>query len=412
MSAQPQRKLNMVDQTLAKFLNELRILTVLRTQGPASRADIARHLGVTPATITRLINGLIERDLVDEARKPSAATQKIREPGRPAGQVSLNAEGAFFLGVEIGVGVMRFAVIDLIARTVDSREISIPRDTSPTQAVRAISEHLSFLGKQRRYKDKIHSVGVTVPGIVTSEGFVVNLPILGWKSVDLLQELSRAIPLPCSIENNANAAAFGAVYTEPSLPRLCTIFLKVGTGCGGAAIVNGRLLRGANGTAGEFGHIRLSNEGALCSCGQRGCLESWVNLGSLARSFHGTDELTESQFAALPAEVVKKAEEGDNVAIGALDAFAHWMTLGIVSLINMFNPSTVILGGVMRPVLESTLERIRHGVQLGIISGIPVPEVRLSELGNFECAIGAATIAHHHGFDISRVEISEQELQP
>ncbi|XKM43668.1 ROK family protein (plasmid) [Rhizobium ruizarguesonis] len=402
----------MVDQTLARFLNELRILTMLRTQGPASRADIARHLGVTPATITRLINGLVERDLVREARKPYSVTDKLREPGRPGGQVFLNAEGAFFLGVEIGVGVMRFAVIDLLAGVVDSQEISIPRDTSPTLAVNAISEHLSSLTIQQRYRDKIHSVGVTVPGIVTSEGYVVNLPILGWKSVDLLAELSRAVRLPCSVENNANAAAFGAVYTQPSLPSVCTIFLKLGTGCGGAAIVNGRLLRGAGGTAGEFGHIRLSDEGALCSCGQKGCLESWVNLGSLARSLHGTDQLTESQFAALPADVVAGAEQKDPVAIKALDDFTRWLTLGIVSLINMFNPSTVILGGVMRPVLEFTLERIRTGVQSGIIPGIPVPEVRLSELGKFECAIGAATIAHHHGFDISRVEISEQELQP
>lgn len=396
----------MVDQTLAKYLNELRILTILRTQGPASRADIARRLGVTPATITRLINSLIDRDLAEET-KTRADKDVLREPGRPGGRVSLKPNGAFFLGVEIGVGVIRFAVLDLMANVIDSSEKIVRRELSPYDAVTSISDHLNALDSH--VKPKVMSVGVTVPGIVTSEGYVINLPILGWKAIDLLGALSGAINVPCFVENNANAAAFGAVYTQPSLPSICTIFLKLGTGCGGAAIVNGRPLRGANGTAGEFGHIRLSDQGALCSCGQRGCLESWVNLGALARNYLGRDDLTERQFAALPAEVVAEADAGNTKAHDALSQFTHWMSLGIVSLINMFNPSTVILGGVMRPVLACTIQGIRDRVQRDIIPGVPVPDVRLSELGKFECAIGAATIAHHHAFDISRVEINEHE---
>jgi predicted NBD/HSP70 family sugar kinase len=401
----------MADQTLAKYLNELRILTILRTQGPASRADISRRLGVTPATITRLINGFIERDLVYEARKPSRKKGELRELGRPAGQVFLNPEGAFFLGAEIGVGTLRLVLVDLLAKVVDSHEVSVSRSISPAGAVIAIGEQLEALSKQKRYKSKIHSVGVTVPGIVTSEGFIINLPILGWKSVDLLGELAKVIPLPCFVENNANAAAFGAVYTQPSLPSACTIFLKLGTGCGGSAIINGRPLRGANGTAGEFGHIKLSHDGAQCSCGQKGCLESWVNLSALARQYRGTDALSEAQFAALPAEIVEGADNGEKAANDALEQFTHWLSLGIISLINIFNPSTVILGGVMRPVIERTINAIRGTIRSGIISGVPMPDVRLSELGRFECAIGAATIAHHHAFDISRVEISERELQ-
>ena len=402
----------MADQTLAKYLNELRILTMLRTQGAASRADIARHLGVTPATITRLTNGLIERDLVQELRQPSKGKDSVREPGRPGGSVSINPNGAFFLGVEIGVGVLRLALLDLAARVLSTSEIHVARDLMPSDAVDLISSHLGKLAEDARFKNRIHSLGVTVPGIVTAEGFVINLPILGWKSVDLLAELSKRIDLSCFVENNANAAAFGAVYTQPSLPSVCTIFLKLGTGCGGAAIVNGRLLRGANGTAGEFGHIRLSDEGAECSCGQRGCLESWVNLRAMARRFRGNDELSEPQFAALPAEIVAAADDGDAKAVAAIKSFTHWLGLGVISLINLFNPSTVILGGVMRPMIERCLDALRARVRDGIISGIPVPDVRLSELGKYECAVGAATVAHHHAFDISRVDISERGLEP
>ena len=105
-----------------------------------------------------------------------------------------------------------------------------------------------LLGRESQFKGRVKSVGVTVPGLVTSDGYVVNLPILGWKSLDLLAILKEQVSLPCIVENDANAAAFGAHYTQPSLPTDSTIFLKLGTGCGGAAIINGRLLRGGTGT--------------------------------------------------------------------------------------------------------------------------------------------------------------------
>ncbi|MEP7453892.1 ROK family transcriptional regulator [Phyllobacterium sp. SB3] len=402
----------MADQTLAKFVNERKILTMLRIRGGASRADIARNLSVTPATITRLINSLSDRGLVHDVKLSPFENTVSREPGRPGVSVALNAKGAYFLGVEIGIGILRFALIDLSAGIAASSELHVSKNISPINAAEAIGEHLAVLERDIRYGGKIYSIGVTVPGVVTSEGFVINLPILGWKAVDLLAILSKVITLPCYVENNANAAAFGSVYTQPALPSVCTIFLKLGKGCGGAAIINGRLLRGANGTAGEFGHIRISGEGAKCSCGQTGCLETWVNLSALARAYTGHDDLSESQYAALPGDIVAAAERGDKKAMAAVASFAHWMALGIVTLVNQFNPTTVMLGGTMRPVIQSCLAQIQEAVGAGIIPGVPPPQVRLSELGIFECAVGAATIAHHHAFDISRLDLADVELTP
>ena len=114
----------------------------------------------------------------------------------------------------------------------------------------------------------------------------------------------------------------------------------------------------------------------------------------------------------MPAEIVAAADDGDAKAVAAIESGTHWLGLGVISLINLFNPSTVILGGVMRPMIERCLDALRARVRDGIISGIPVPDVRLSELGKYECAVGAATVAHHHAFDISRVDISERGLEP
>jgi predicted NBD/HSP70 family sugar kinase len=388
------------DQTLARHVNEFRILSMLRTGGQATRADIARRLSLTPATITRLISSLNERGLVCEVDDLPRRSQP-REPGRPGVSVAVNPEGAYFLGVEIGVGDLRLALIDLNATLVNAAEFRVAPDIAPNEAIRTIADHLVLLEHDIRFRGKIKGLGVTVPGLVTTEGHIVNLPILGWRDVNLLTLLKDAVDLPAYVENNANAAAFGSVYTEPSLASDCSVFLKLGTGCGGAAIINGRLLRGASGTAGEFGHMRIAEGGILCNCGQPGCLETFVNLRALARNYCGTDTLTEAEFAALPSIVATKAEAGDASARAALESLCRSLSLGIVSLVNIFNPTVVMLGGSLRPVLGLGLAGIRRQVAAAIVPGMTVPDIRMSAHGNLECAIGAATLAHHHAFDIS-----------
>lgn len=399
----------MADQTLARYVNELGVLTALRTEGAVSRADLARRLSLTPATITRIVSDLAGQGLVREAAKPAQAGA-AREVGRPGIGISLNPAGAYFLGVEIGVGVMRFALLDLSADVVVSSTLHVPKGFPPEEAVRLTGEHAAGLEADKRYRDRIRSMGVTVPGLVRHDGFILNLPILGWKETNLGTLLAASVRYPSVVENNANAAAFGSVYAQPAAPSACKIFLKLGTGCGGAAIVNGRLLRGASGTAGEMGHIRITARGHRCSCGQVGCLESWVNLGALARSFTGTDDLDDDAFEALPAGVVNAAARGDRKAEAAIASLAKHLGMGIVSLVNIFNPDTIVLGGVMRPLLETCIDEIRSAVAAGIVPGTHVPEIRISLLGEAECAIGAASLAHHRAFDISNVELAEARL--
>jgi predicted NBD/HSP70 family sugar kinase len=274
---------------LAKQINELSILTMLRTHGNASRADIARQLAVTPATITRLVSALTERDIVYEVEEAKAQIQ--RDVGRPGKRIALNPNGAFFLGAEIGVGIIRCVLLDLSVSVVDSYELETPEFISPEDAVRVITNYVAKLQGQSRFSGKIRSLCVTVPGPVSVEGFMVHLPILGWKNISLLPYLFEATKLPCFTENNADAAAFGSFYTQNTSPSICTIYLKVGSGCGGAVIINGRLLRGSSGTACELGHISLTETGVQCHCGQVGCLESWVNLKALARLL-GKEALT------------------------------------------------------------------------------------------------------------------------
>ncbi|MFB2552508.1 ROK family transcriptional regulator [Ensifer soli] len=397
----------MADQTLAKEVNERQILRFLRLSGPASRAEIARHLAVTPASVTRLVNGLAARGLLREVAPGEAARPGGRDAGRPGVSLALNPASVYFLGVEIGVGILRYALIDLTAASVVTSDVHVSRTIAPEAVVEAIAAHVAMLERDLRYAGRVQGVGVTVPGVVNSEGFVVNLPILGWKAVDLLTPLQAAVARPCFVENDANAAAFGTVYTLPELQEGCSVFLVIGRGCGGAAVINGRLMRGASGAGGELGHMRIGPAGAggaTCSCGHRGCLESRVGLDALARAWKGTDDLTEAAFETLAGDAAAAYRAGEAGAVAAVGDLIEALTLGMVSLANIFNPSTIFLGGALGPVLSLFRDDLERAVADGIVPGLPAPQLSLFSLEPYECAVGVAAIAHQRCFHAARID--------
>jgi predicted NBD/HSP70 family sugar kinase len=390
----------MADQTLVRLLNERGILNALRVAGATTRADLARQLSLTPASITRVINELAARDLVVEVALPKVKSS-LREPGRPGVGIAINASSACFLGVEVGVGLLRYAVIDLAASVVQTFQTEFDKSTSPEGVAEIIAKRVERFRSSETILKKLRGVGVTVPGLVDLDGHVVNLPILRWRNTNFGALLEDRLSLPVSVENNANAAALGAVYSHPGEPTESAVFLKLGTGCGGAAVIEGRLLRGAFGTAGELGHIRVSEEGHPCSCGQVGCLETWVNLAALARSFGADEALSSAKLQKLPKTVAASFRNGEDRGRVALASLTKYLGLGLATLVNVFNPNTIYLGGALRPVLELCLKDLRADLGRRVISGIRVPEVRLSPVEESECAVGAATIAYQRAFDLS-----------
>jgi N-acetylglucosamine repressor len=390
----------MTHQSFIRNMNERRILTLLRREGSLSRAEIARSLSLTRSAVTYLAEGLIGMKLVAEARV-STAEQPARDAGRPGVALSLNPTGNYFLGAEIGVRVMRLALVDMTMEPVKTRTVDLAKPPTPADAIRCIRKFLGECEADDRYQGRVRAVGVTVPGLVRSDGFVLHLPILGWRDVDFLGLARRSFGIPVSIENNTNAAAFGEVYRHPKLSHDLILYLKLGNGCGGAAIINGRLLRGTSGVATEFGHMRIAEGGPQCHCGQTGCLETHVNLTALARYLAEAG----AAMSADPELVAQAVRDGHVRALAAVHKLEGFLATGMASLANIFNPSDIVLGGVMRPVLEPGLDRLRQAVAAGIVPGVTPPAVALSRGSLFECAVGAAAIAHHQQFDATAIAL-------
>ena len=391
----------MANQAFIKNLNERRLLTLLRVEQRLTRSDIARRLGLTRSTVTNLVDGLAALDLVAEVPEASAArasrTAHAARPdmGRPGIDVALHPPGSYFIGVEIGVGQMRMVLLDMALQVCRQEELAVAEESSPAQVLQRIADFLRRCRAGVAQPERLRSLCVTVPGLVRRDGFIVHLPILGWRDVNFLAMAAEQLDLPVLIDNNAHAAAFGEVYGHPKASRDLIVFLKLGNGCGGAAIVNGRLLRGSSGTAAEFGHLRVASDGLRCSCGARGCLEPTVNLGALAhyvsqaRFTGGTD----------PAAVIAAAQQGDPRAKAVLAEYARALGLGLVSLTNTFNPSDIVVGGSLQPLVHACLPALQNLVRDGIVPGMDIPAVSVSRNGLYECAIGAAALAHQQAFD-------------
>lgn len=392
----------MAGHTFVKNLNERRILTLLRVEGPLTRAEVSRRLDFNRSTVTNLVNGLLDRKLVAEADKIVYQVDAGSDTGRPGTNIVLNPSGCFLLGVEIGVEVIRYALMNMALKVVERAQVKIVPPHTPKRAVQQISKQLAIYLNDPRYAEAIQSVCVTVPGLVRNDGLVTNLVIVGWRDVDFLGLLSKKLPLPVKIENDANAAAFGEVYCHPKGIQGLTVFLKLGIGCGGAVIINGRILKGNNGFGGDFGHMRIVDKGPVCNCGQTGCMEPLVSLKALQGYLNDTSLAPDAEAEA----IALAAESGNQFALKAAHHLEHYLSLGLISITNIFNPANIVIGGEMRGIAGVVLEELRNSVKLGIISGIPAPEIRLSQNGDFECAIGAAAIAHQQEFDEASVGLA------
>ena len=392
----------MTSQGFIRNMNERRILTLLRREGGLSRAEIARRLSLTRSAVTYLAEALLTARLVAEA-PDDKGNLPVRDIGRPGAPLSINPAGNYFLGIEIGVTVMRFALVDMTLKAVRTKTVALRKPPSPAEAIRAIGAFLKMCEAERRYRGRVRAIGVTVPGLVRNDGFVLHLPILGWRDVNFLALAKRAFRIPVAIENNTNAVAFGEVYRHPKLSHDLVLFLKLGNGCGGAAIIDGSLLRGTSGVATEFGHMRVADDGPPCHCGRTGCLETHVNLAALARYLAEAG----ARVAAEPVQVAQAIATGDATAAAAVRRLEAYLAIGMVNLVNIFNPSDIVLGGAMRPILALCLEGLREAVASGIVPGITPPKIALTGDNLFECAIGAAAIAHHAQFDATALSVED-----
>ena len=370
-----------------RHINEIRVLDTVFRQGKISRAGIARTLGLTRSTASSLVSGLVAEGLIIEDEMESS--QDIRT-GRPGTLVRLNAGYAVFIGADIGVGRISIIAIDFEARIVaEIHEKFALSNQSPSLVIGLLTRSVRAMIDQLSAQYHVRGICLTVPGIVDHSGLILRAPILGWAHVPVLQMVAAAIPeIPLlSAENDANAFAMAELYAAGADAPKSALYLLIDAGVGGAIVNSGELLRGHNGYAGELGHIILGDEGFVDLSTVKGCLESFIGREAvLARFRHYggvADEFDEFLAAALRSE---------QAATATLADWAFYLGRALASLISIFNPEKIVLGGPVSVLFRLCETQILHSLEQHLLPGHPVPLIALSHLGADGPAIGAASI--------------------
>jgi glucokinase len=306
-------------------------------------------------------------------------------------------DGATFIGIDLGGTHVRGARIDARGRVLAAERLSTAKD-GPV----AVTGQIEALIAELREPDTA-AIGVGVPGAIdAASGRVLNIPALaGWAGFPLVERLLVASCLPCTLENDAKVAALGEWRAGAGQGCANLAYVTVGTGIGGGIIVDGRLLRGAGGLAGEVGHTHVTDSPEPCACGRTGCWQAVASGTALAnRARAALRAEPASRIAALAGEevvtafhVAQAAREGDDLARRLLDELARYLGMGLANVQHCYAPSRIIIGGGMSALLELLRAEMEGALRAGLLPGFEPAQILAAALGDDAGLVGAALLA-------------------
>jgi N-acetylglucosamine repressor len=340
------RNFSRATRTTPKEINRQIVLNLVREHQPISRADLARLMGVARGMVTPLVNELLEEGLIYEGATGN--------PPRGRKPTLLHVRSHDRLAVSVDV---RFSQTHVMLCDFSGRMIALERFTTPLtpdELVAELAQRIRRMQQDHRAAGECLGVGLVVPGMVDRRtGKLVHAPTLGWRDVDLGRALACELDLEVHTERDAIACALAQMWLGPREggPQDSFVYLTVSDGVGAGLVVNGAVVRGHRDAAGEFGHIPLSLDGPLCSCGSRGCLEAHTSTTATVARYLGRELVSRRSYEEVRGtglsvdDVIARARGGDAAALAAVEASGRYLAVGIVAIVNALNPARIIVGG-------------------------------------------------------------------
>jgi glucokinase len=264
----------------------------------------------------------------------------------------------------------------------------------------------------------VRGVSIGAPGVIArKEGIVMSSPNLpGWERIPLLERLGREIDRPMILENDANAAVYGEYWAGAGRESRTIVLLTLGTGVGGGIIVNGELLEGADGMAGEIGHLTVEREGEPCPCGNRGCLERYASATGISMRYNqlcsGGTEADEGKKTTTSREVYLLAVDGNPLAQRALAEAGMYLGVAMAAIVNIINPECIIIGGGVLPAWDYIVPAASREMLTRAFQA-PAERLRIlpAALGDRAGIIGAAGILWE-GAGVEQVRLPSSHGHP
>lgn len=369
------------------------VLRLVWRERRISRADIARQAELSRSTVSEIVGMFLPTGLVSEVGAgPSSG-------GRRPIVLEFQDGAACILGVEMGAAHVAVALTDLRGRVLAWRQRGHPVRDDP-EGTRALIAELcdACLTVSPRAKSRLVGVGVAVPCPVHPElpDRLSEVVLPAWKGRSGLDELQARYGAPLFVDNDANLGALAEQWWGAGRGVDDFAYIKVATGVGSGHVIGGSIYRGATGVAGEIGHISVVPGGAPCICGLRGCLATVVGAPALVQ--RARDLLAHTPESSLRSDALNinsiedAALTGDPLALQVTREAAEHLAIAVAEMLNLMNPSLVVLGGGLARLGELLLEPLRETVRgRTLVTSVAATEIRTSDLGPRTIAIGAAT---------------------
>lgn len=374
-------------------MNRALVIRLLRKFQVCSRADIAKATGLKKATITYIINDLIEWGLVKETGIIDG------EKGRRSIGITLNSENYKVIGVRLArkyftVGLFDIAGTEYVIKTddidiMDNSEITFQKIKAEIrELINSTTENI------------VLGIGVAIPGpFIRDEGRIALMTEFpGWEKVAIKEELQKTFGVPVYLEHDANAGALAEWWFGPkSMHKGTFIYVAAGQGIGAGIILDDRIFTGALGIAGEIGHMSIDFNGPDCECGNKGCLEHYSSTLALMREVK--NEIKNYPKSVLNKgltiqSILKAVRDGDELAVKVFRETAWYLGFGLSSVVNAFNPDVIIIGDDLAEGGPMLLEVVRETMKKHVLKSVYEKlSIDLSTFRNDPVLLGASTLA-------------------
>ncbi|MFC5651874.1 ROK family protein [Paenibacillus solisilvae] len=322
------------DLALVKKINTAIVLEAVLKNAPLSRAQISERTGLNKATVSSLIQDLIDSHLVVDIGPGQSSG------GRKPYLLLFNSRAGYAIGIDLGVNYIRGILTDLEGAVIAEQELPLRThevDTVQQQLFSCINK-LKTVIPESPYG--LVGIGIGVPGLVDEKGSILYAPNLAWKHIPLQKTIEEHFGVPVTIDNEANAGAQGEQRFGAGRGIANQIYVSVGIGIGTGIILNKELYKGAAGFSGELGHLSIDVNGKQCRCGNQGCWELYASEKALLEQ---AESLGYTELEAL----IDAAENGDERVRALFHSIGEWLGAGIANIVNVFNPDVVIIGNRM-----------------------------------------------------------------
>jgi len=371
-------------QTALRELNQQRIADTLLASGPSTQAELARQTGLSTATISNIVRIMSDAGIVE--------TEPTTSSGRRALLVRLSNRGAVAVGIDFGRRHLRIAITTLGYDVVAEENIELAMGHRAEEGIETAS---SLLAKMLADNDIAHSsvlgIGVGIPGPIDRRaGRVVQGAILPeWVGIELA-DLEVGLRFPVVFDNDANLGALAEVTWGPHSEIDNLVFVKVGSGIGAGLILNGRPFYGGLGITGEIGHDTITDNGVVCHCGNRGCLETVASTSVML-------DLLARAGVTRVGQIVSRARAGDSATLRVLDDAGLAVGRALASVANLINPEVIVIGGPLAELGDLFLGSIERGLMRHAVPSVgESTRLVMSSLGERAEALGAAALVLQH----------------